>query len=356
MKLIFPGSQRLIEWLVPIFYCASSLLFYAFNTPGFGHLYSFFLFGLFSLSVLRLREKQSFKQLLTLGAIVGLIVLIRPTNGLVVLMLPFLLGDLQVFKRFLHGLLVNKGTNLIGGLIGFTLLMFIQLACWKWQSGEWIKWSYNGEGFNFLHPQFLSGFFSYRIGLFLHTPILLFALLGVLSLAKKQSFQAVVWCLYFLINSWVILSWWCWDYESNFGPRPFTEHLFFLLIPVVHFVLNFPKWLVVFGIGLATLNGGIRYWESRTEFLSDQRFTQENFLSSLKFWKKENKGRWNFTQSVVPHGKLINSELLLGDQRVTNIGPEEGFSYTVEHALKKPRTNERLYYRVKLQNLWYTQL
>jgi hypothetical protein len=142
--------------------------------------------------------------------------------------------------------------------------VFIQLACWKWQSGEWIKWSYNGEGFNFLRPQLIAGFFSFRIGLFLHVPIMLLAILGGIILFRKQPFQALIWVLYFVLNSWLIFSWWCWDYESSFGPRAFTEHLFFLLIPVVHFVVRYQKWLVVLCLGVVTINGGNRlnwfYW------------------------------------------------------------------------------------------------
>jgi hypothetical protein len=348
LKLLFPAHSRLIEWLVPIFYIASTLLFYSFDTPGFSHLYSFFLFGVFSLAVLQLRDKLTFKKLFFLGAIVGLIVLIRPTNGLIVLMIPFLLGDFQAFKKFFQGLFEKKGANFFAGLIGFGLLVFIQLACWKWQSGEWIKWSYNGEGFNFLRPQLIAGFFSFRIGLFLHVPIMLLAILGGIILFRKQPFQALIWVLYFVLNSWLIFSWWCWDYESSFGPRAFTEHLFFLLIPVVYFVVRYQKWLVVLCLGVVTINGGIRYFEIQTDFLKDQRFTRQNFLSSLQFWQDENKGRWNFTRSVLPHGKLVQSEVLLSDQRVCAIEPETVFSYTVEKVLQQPRTNERMYYQVKL--------
>lgn len=348
LKLLFPSEIKRIEWLVPVFYISSALTFYSINTPSFGHLYSFFLFGIFTLLVLRIRGKQSFGKLLLLGVVLGLITLIRPTNILVVLIIPFLLGSLDELKSFLRNLFDKKGVNFCGGLIGFSMILFIQLALWKWQSGEWIKWSYNGEGFNFLHPELWAGFFSFRIGLFLHVPILLFSLLGIVSIFKKKSFKVGVWSCYFLINSWVILSWWCWDYESNFGPRPFTEHLFFLLIPVVYFAVNFPKWLVISGLTIVTLYGGIRYWELQTDFISDQRFTSANYLTSLKFWKKENSGRWNFTRSTVPHGKLKQSELLLHLAQIQEVKATDDFSIGVESALLKPRTNERLYYRVNL--------
>jgi hypothetical protein len=348
LKMLFPSRAYLVQWIVPIIYMASTLLFYSFDTPSFSHLYSFFLFGLFSLTVLSLKKEQTFLKFIFLGLIVGLIVLVRPTNGLVLVAIPFLLADVQSFRNFLRQLVEHKARHFFAGFFGFSIIMFIQLLCWKWQSGDWVKWSYNGEGFNFFQTPFFSGFFSFRIGLFLHAPMLILSIAGIISIAKKNTFQFVAYGLYFLVNSWVILSWWCWDYESNFGPRPFTEHLFFLSIPVVYFMLNFPKWIVVSAIGLITLNGGIRYMEVQGGFMKDQRFTKANFLPSLEFWNKNNHGRWNFTRSVVPHGNLIHKELLLDKKGILKITPHDLFPLGVEKPLEKPRTNERMYYRVKL--------
>jgi hypothetical protein len=348
LKLMFPANTHLIEWIVLSAFMASTLIFYSTYTLGFSHLYSFFLFGLFSLNVLRLRKKQTLKEIFTLGSIVGLILLVRPTNGLVILMIPFILGDLKTTKSFIRELFVRRAKLFLGGLIGLIVILSIEFFICKWQSDKWVNWSYNGEGFNFLDPQFFAGFFSFRIGLFLHSPILMLSILGIVSMVREKSFQAMVWCIYFIINSWIILSWWCWDYESCFGPRPFTEHFFFLFIPLVYFVLNFPKWLVIISLGLVALNGGIRYYESRSGFLGDQRFSRANFLPSLKFWEQSNFNRWNFTRSTIPYGNVISTDILLNNQKITRIGPDAMYSFTAEKALEKPRTDERMYYRVKL--------
>jgi hypothetical protein len=348
LKMLFPSHAQLVKWIVPLIYLASTLLFYSFDTPSFSHLYSFFLFGLFSLTVLNLKKEQSLLKFIFLGLITGLIVLVRPTNGLVLFAIPILLADAQSFRNFLRHLVAQKARYFIAGFIGLSSVVFIQLLCWKWQSGDWVKWSYNGEGFNFFQTPFFSGFFSFRIGLFLHAPILLLSIAGIVSIAKKNTFQFAAYGLYFLVNSWVILSWWCWDYESNFGPRPFTEHLFFLLIPLIYFVMNFPRWIVVSAFGLITLNGVIRYMEVQSGFMKDQRFTAANFLPSLKFWDQSNHSRWNFTRSAVPHGNLIQRELLLDEKGILKITTHDLYPFGVEQPLAKPRTNERMYYRVKL--------
>jgi hypothetical protein len=348
LKAIFSGNDRLIEWFVPIFYCASPLLFYCFDSPELSHNYSFFLFGLFSLLVLRMRKTQRLKDVMLLGGIIGLIVLVRPTNGLIILMISYLFIDFKSFKLFTTHLFKNKAVQLFGFIVVFFSVILVQFIFWKWQSGDWFKWSYNGEGFNFLQPQFLTGFFSFRIGLFLHIPLLFFSFLGVMSIVRTNPFQAISIILYFFAVSWVILSWWCWDYESNFGPRPFSEHLFFFFIPVIHFALKYPKWMVVTGIAIVTLNGAIRYWESRTDFVHFQRFTKYNFFQSLKFWETRNNGRWNFTRSTVPHGKLITRDLLLSRPYVNRINKDSVYTYVGDKTIKNPRTNERLYYRVRL--------
>ena len=111
LKLIYPERKKGIQWLVPALYLSTTLIFYSFDTPSFSHLYSFFLFGLFSFLVLKLGELQSSKVFFLLGMILGLIVLVRPTNGLVVLIIPFLLVSQVRLKSFFTALFKNKAKS-----------------------------------------------------------------------------------------------------------------------------------------------------------------------------------------------------------------------------------------------------
>jgi hypothetical protein len=348
LKLIYPERKKGIQWLVPALYLSTTLIFYSFDTPSFSHLYSFFLFGLFSFLVLKLGELQSSKVFFLLGMILGLIVLVRPTNGLVVLIIPFLLVSQVRLKSFFTALFKNKAKYFWFGLGGFILIISLLLMIWKLQSGSWILWPYSGEGFNFLNPKVFASLFSFRNGLFLHSPVLILSFIGAFQIFRRNKYQAITWAIYFTFNFWVITAWWCWDYESPYGSRALTEHLFFLLIPAVYFCLHSAKKVVVTVLIIFCVLGGIRYWEITSDFMVDQRFTRSNYLTSLQFWSSKNKGRWNFTRSAVPHGKMIRKEVLLENEFIQKVTAEEPFVCTVEKPLLKPRTNERLYYRVKI--------
>ena len=92
----------------------------------------------------------------------------------------------------------------------------------------------------------------------------------------------------------------------------------------------------------------IRFYEYESEILLDQRFTKENYVPSLAFWKKENKGRWNNTRYCHPSGKLENVYYLTYLDELLNVKPTDEFFNTVQQTLKRPRTNERYFIRVEL--------
>ena len=344
----FYTEKSFNKWLVPIFYSATPLLFYSFNTISFSHLYSFFLFVIFSLQVIKLKDEYSFKGVFYLGLIVGLIFLVRPTNILIIFIIPFLLVDYDSLKSFFKKLMEEKGKGFILGLIGFLSLFFVLLLVWKWQSGSWIVWSYNGEGFNFNKSQLLNCLFSFRTGLFIQTPILIFSILSVILLFKNNKYQNSMWIIYFIITSWVISCWWCWDYESSFGNRAFSEHMMFTLLPILPLIFRY-KFIIYYFLLAFSILGVIRYFEKENNFMNDQRFTSSNYFESLKFWENKNKNRWNFTKSCIPYGRMLNSKIILEDSQIHTIKENDEFIYGAIDSLLKPRTSERYYYRVELE-------
>jgi hypothetical protein len=351
LSLLFPKSVKQIQWLVPVFYISTTLFFYGFKTPSFGHLYSFFLFGCFGILSYKIKTEITKQRMLLFGIILGLIVLIRPTNLLVIMILPFILSDFKTLRSFLKTVFLTSKIYFLVAFIGCFLVLLVLFFVWKWQTGQWVIWSYSGEGFTFFQPKFFQSLVSFRNGLFLHSPILLLSIIGIILHFKKNSFQATAWIFYFVVNFWVITSWWCWDYESPFGNRPLTEHLFFLLIPILYFTEQISRIWCAFIFSILSVIGVIRTWEITSGFMGDQRFTKENYFSSLQFWKSENSGRWNFTKSCHPFGEKINAILLINEQRVTTIDANNEYAFGSETKLEKPRTNERYFVRLKLEKL-----
>lgn len=347
LQLRFSYLKEKAGWVAIMIYCATTLLMYNTFTLGLSHHYSFFLFTLFAWSVLKFSHSKQPKFVLIAGLTLGMIALVRPTNVLVVLSIPLLLQDFDELKTLAGRLFERKARLFLTAVGGFILIFSMLFILWKWQSGHWITWSYSGEGFTFFHPAFWENLFSFRIGLFLHTPIILVAAISTLFLLKRNRYFVVFWWCYFLVNTWVISSWWCWDYETSFGNRPFTEHSFFLLLPLLQLGASRDR-LLWYSFAFFGLLGLVRYSNYTSGYMIDQRFTADNYLSSLAFWKNENHDRWRYPNSVVPFGTRVDEDILVYFMEEIKVGPEDEFIHPVEKQLPSNRTNERLYFRVWL--------
>lgn len=350
LRILFPDLSKSIPWIVIGIYLSTSLLMYNTYTLGLSHHYSFFLFSVFALLVLKIKSSSKIKNFVFLGAVLGLIALVRPTNILVVLAIPLLLGGYEELRSFLNSLFKEKAKRFLLGLIGFLSVIALLFIVWKWQSGHWIVWSYSGEGFNFLEPAFLENLFSFRNGVLVHTPLLLVVSAFVLYRIRKDYYWSAAWLFYFLINAWVISSWWCWDYETSFGNRPFTEHTIFLILPFFYFWKSRKKLAIGFLTFFAII-GAIRYYNYVSETMRDQRFTAKSYFASLQFWKSENVDRWQYPHSVVPFGELTNTDELRNDSQVTELFPETEFALEGNKTLDGDRSNEILYFRVSMEKM-----
>jgi hypothetical protein len=95
---------------------------------------------------------------------------------------------------------------------------------WKEMTGHWLYFSYGSdERFFFGDPAIIKGLFSWRKGLFIYTPILLFAFAGIIMLWRNRSPHALPVTLFVPLNIYIIFSWWCWWYGGGFGQRAFID-------------------------------------------------------------------------------------------------------------------------------------
>jgi hypothetical protein len=348
LKRLFPESTAAIQWIVPLFYLATPILYYSIHTPSISHGYSFFLFALFAWLILKLKENFSLKFMVILGFTLGAIALIRPTNILVVLIVPFLLGSWEETKRFITLLFQRKSKWLILGVFAFISIISILFLSWKWQTGNWIIGAYNGEGFNFGKAMIFQSLFSFRIGLFLHSPIFILTFLGLILLFFQNRFKAFWFLTYFGINVYVIASWWCWDYESSFGARPYTEHAVFLILPILELLTHWKKWVTVSFVFFAVI-GANRLYASLTGIFVNQRFTKQNYLGSLNIWDKKNHDRWNFTFACAPFGEKVKEFNLNANFTEIEVKPTDLYVNTVDFNFPADRKNKRFYVTAEIE-------
>jgi hypothetical protein len=160
--------------------------------------------------------------------VAGLIVLTRHTNVLFLLFLPLygLRGPDAVGARFA---LFGRNLRLLAVIAGVAAIVVApQLAIYYQATGRPIVSSYGDLGFNFGSPRIVGVLFSVRKGLFFWSPLLLTACAGMIGLARsRHSARAFVLpsALFLTANTYVIASWWDWQFGGSFGHRGFVDAL-----------------------------------------------------------------------------------------------------------------------------------
>ena len=232
----------------------TNLLVYTIYHPAFSHVYSFAFITMLLFYAKRFISQQNRKHLLLMTFALGMVVIIRPTNGIILFTLPFLAGSLQAFKETYR--LVCKVKNIFPALLIFFVLLSIQLYLWYVQTGDPFVWSYRGEGFYFSDPKFLDVLFSFRKGFFIYTPLALFMLGGLFFIYKKSRFQFYSLLLFLFLLIYITASWWCWYYGPSYGQRPFIDFyaVFALLFAFLLNETRYKKIILTVAILLAAFN------------------------------------------------------------------------------------------------------
>jgi hypothetical protein len=234
-------EQLIIIAIMSILF-ATNLFFYAFVQPSFSHVYSFFAITLFAFSVRKYFTGGPYRMLLLAAFALGLVVLIRPVNVLVLLAVPFLAGVpysslTTEALRGLHGAAWRKNFHLVCTVSGiFLLTISPQLVILTLQTGSPFQWLYPGEGFNFGHPHIIDFLFSYKKGWFVYTPFMLLLIPGLIVLIKRSKFEFITFLCFLLFAIYLFSAWWNWFYGDGFGMRPMVDYYGMFLVPVSLFL------------------------------------------------------------------------------------------------------------------------
>jgi uncharacterized membrane protein YphA (DoxX/SURF4 family) len=212
----------------------TNLFYYSLWQPSMSHVYSFCAINGFLWYACRAIQNPGLKNIPLAGLFLGLTVLIRPTNGIIILLVPFLLNTAEE-ARILGGFLQKRKTVILLFLASFTLVICIQFILWRIQTGNWLIWSYKDEGFIFGHPKISNVLFGYRKGLFIYTPLIFLSLLGCFRLLSGRLTRFFSMALFLVLSTWIISSWWNWYYGDSFGARAFIDYygIYALLLAIL---------------------------------------------------------------------------------------------------------------------------
>lgn len=239
--LLFWFNEMVTTITLLLLFFGTNLFYYTVSESESVHGILFFLISIFLYNVIKWHQTGSKINFLLLSIFAGFICLIRPTECLV-LLFPLLIGitSIKDIHIKMNEIMKLKWTFILGVFL-FILPVVPQLIYWKIQSGSYLFFSYgNSEGFFWKDPQIINVFFGFRKGLFVYTPIMLFSMFGFIILYKKNKALFYPVLLYFLINSYLICTWWDWSFGGSFGMRAFIHCFAILIIPFTYFV----NWII----------------------------------------------------------------------------------------------------------------
>jgi hypothetical protein len=220
--------------------------YYATSEGPMSHIHNFFLISLFIWQSIKWLATFNWKNAVLLGVSFGLIVLIRPVNGLVII-LPMVYGVRSMSEQALRFKDVFSKYGQLLLMVGIIGLMLVpQLVYWKMNTGDWVYYSYQGETFFFDDPKIMEGFFGFRKGWFVYAPVMILSILGMGALWNRKyayKFKLAI-PVFFAINTYVVFSWWCWWYGGSFGARPMIDASAIMSIPLAAFIASMSRWRI----------------------------------------------------------------------------------------------------------------
>ena len=341
----FGASQALSSFILLAITLGTNMVFYAIIEPSMSHIYSFSLITLYILSLLNYFATKERRWFLMFTAVFGLIVITRPTNVLVILLLPFMAGSIQTLKDGIKHIWKNKPWFLWSISI-FILIIALQPLLYYFQSGQLWIYSYGEEQLEFINPKILNILFSFNRGWFIYTPLALFSLTGLIALYRDNKFRFISLIVFFSTSIYLISCWWVFYYASKCGQRVFIDLYPVLAILLIYLfsLVKRKSWRVLLYIltallillnmiqfyqhtkwifPVATITGSI-YWDAFTTIHPKARvyLPEEAVFATLTMsHDMEKKKRWMNEHTLTGnHAYSGNSSSLINDALPYGIG------------------------------------
>lgn len=247
-------SELTTSFALAIIMLTTNLYYFTAFNGYMAHSHLFCLVAALLFFTIKFHETKLSKYLIGLGILGGLITLIRPSDGLF-LLIP-LLYDITSFDSVLSKirLIWSKRLAIIGAGFAFGLPFVPQLWYWKSVTGNWIFNSY-GEHFrfDFAHPHIVEGLIGFSNGWLVYTPVMAFALIGIFMMRGQRRDFLLPIAVILPIYIYVIYSWWCFNYINGFGSRPMIDAYPLLAIPLSIFIEKTGKSIIFTSIFLVLI-------------------------------------------------------------------------------------------------------
>jgi hypothetical protein len=246
--LAFFFMQRTImmykhDWLVAslsplLLLFVTNLMFYVTDKNCYSHLYSFFCLS----AIIYFTQKAKYgRYALHINAAIifaALAILCRPTNAIILLIIPFtgmnkanlkahLLNFFKSIPKFVPGICIAAG------------LIFVQLDYWKAIGDSYLLYSYGEEGFtNWNKPPIFYFLFSTNNGWLTYSPFIIICLYALVKAILEKKPDSTLFLVVLLIGLYIQASWWCTNFGCSYGMRAMVDFYPLLSLPLGMFLFD----------------------------------------------------------------------------------------------------------------------
>lgn len=216
-------KDSIIAFVIPLIFFGTHTLNYSLNEPAMSHVYSFSLIAAFFYLSYRVFNSGENKYFFLAAFVLGLIILVRPINGIVLGIVPFWSDSWKEFiERIKSIFFKNTKTMIFSGII-FKLTVLIQAFVWLAQNGKMMQWSYKDNGLYFFSPNTLKMLFGFNGGFFIYTPLCLLLMLGFIPLFKENTYKFFALFLFLLFVFYLFSCHWAYTYFDGLSIRPMVD-------------------------------------------------------------------------------------------------------------------------------------
>ncbi|MCB9064786.1 MAG: hypothetical protein H6551_06535 [Chitinophagales bacterium] len=246
--LLYYYSDTVTAIMLLLIVIGTNYLTYSALNGAYTHNWLFTIYVLLLLATKRFYEHPNIKHATYVGLLIGIAILVRPTE-VVAFLIPMLWGmeniSLSSFKNRFQ-FFVNHYKHILVTIVCATLVFGIQIGYWLYVTGEPFVYSYQDQGFSFASPHTYNYMFSYKSGWLMYTPLLFFSFIGVIPFIRHGKNKVMI-LFFFAIFLYITSAWDIWWYAGT-GGRAMIQSYPIILIPFATLIewlasRKFIKWL-----------------------------------------------------------------------------------------------------------------
>ncbi|HLK98772.1 MAG TPA: hypothetical protein VK364_13455, partial [Hymenobacter sp.] len=255
---------------------------------GMTHCWLFAWYALLLLLTPAFYARPTLARSLGIGAIIGLMTLTRPTEILALVLV--LLWGLALTKAAWRDRLTfwqQYWPLLLAATLAGGALLSIQPLYWHYASGDWVVYSYQEQGFNWLKPHLWDGIFSFRSGWLMYSPLLLTGLIGFGPLRRQQPEAFWAMLVFTVAFTYVTFAWNEWTYGGGLGSRAMIESYAVLAWPMaaaLRWLLERPYWAALYGV-VAVLGCAYGFWLTQMAIPGGQGLLAAGEMTRTYLWR-----------------------------------------------------------------------